>query len=68
MGIFTFYLIGFAIALILLTYDFYKFSIENGVAPHYVFSDLNDVFNLLIAALGSWITIVIFILTYNDDE
>ena len=66
MDILTIYLIGFAIALVWFTYEYYAFNVERGKDVRYIFDNLNDVRDIFIFALGSWISVIFLLLT--EDE
>ena len=66
MDIITIYLIGFAIALIWITYDYYVFNVRHGKDVRYIFDDPNDIWDIFLFSLGSWISVIS--LFFSNDE
>ena len=67
MDIITFYLIGFAIALIWFTYDYYAFNVRHGKDVRYIFDDPSDIGYIFLFSLGSWASVLCLLLT-NDEK
>ena len=66
MSVWLFYLIGFAIALVWVTYDYYVFNAKLGKDMRYIFTDPNDIKHLFLFALGSWFAVIMLI--FSDDD
>lgn len=57
---------GVICAFIWFASDFYTYNVKRGVHPRMVFNNLNDIRDLFLLSLGSWLSFL-FIVANNDD-
>jgi len=62
------YLLGLFIALMWLTYAYYSFNVRNGKDVRYIFDDDKDVMGIFLFALGSWLAVMLLLLSDDEDN
>lgn len=65
MIVWEIYWIGVIVAFVWYAYDYYTFNVKRGVNPKIIFKDPEEIKNLILISLGSWLA---FIFIDRNDE